>query len=182
MNEAIFPELMLLLYSVAAGVLSFFGYDLLLVLRVFLGKHTVLEKITDVLYWLAASVLVFSMIHVKNSGVIRGYSVVGMLCGMLVYRLIAGEKIVNATRRRVDKCRNWWKKHLEPIQKKKKELQNQRKQSKLKRKEQRAEEKQKRRQKQKELQSERNERKAREKQEKQRKRDEVEKADAKKEK
>lgn len=178
MNEAIFPELMLLLYSVAAGVLSFFGYDLLLVLRVFLGKHTVLEKITDVLYWLAASVLVFSMIHVKNSGVIRGYSVVGMLCGMLVYRLIAGEKIVNATRRRVDKCRNWWKKHLEPLQKKKKELQNQRKQSKMKRKEQRAVEKLKRQQGRKELQSERNERKARK---KQRKREEVEKADAKKE-
>ncbi|MDE7297507.1 MAG: spore cortex biosynthesis protein YabQ, partial [Lachnospiraceae bacterium] len=89
------------------------------------------EKLFDLLYWGSASVLVFSMIHEKNSGVIRGYSVLGMLAGMIFYRLAAKDRLVLGAQRRSEKLRKWCSAKWEPVRKKKKELQNRRKQSKI---------------------------------------------------
>ena len=81
MNDAVIPELELLAFSFLSGVICFFAYDLLLVLRIFFRPSWLFEKAEDILYWLAASIFVFSVIYVKNSGVIRAYSVFGMLAG-----------------------------------------------------------------------------------------------------
>ncbi len=137
MNEAVIPELELLLFSVLAGALSFAGYDILLVIRAFFRQSWVLEKLFDLLYWGCASVLVFSMIHEKNSGVIRGYSVLGMLAGMIAYRLAAKDRLVLGAQRRAEKLRKWCFKKWEPVRKKKKELQIRRRQSKIERREKR---------------------------------------------
>lgn len=137
MNDAVIPELELLAFSVLSGALCFFGYDLLLVLRIFFKRAVILEKAEDILYWLAASVLVFSVIYEKNSGIIRGYSIAGMLAGMLFYRGAAKERLTQAAQKRSDRIKNWFRRKIEPIQKKKRELQNKRKQSKIEKKEQR---------------------------------------------
>lgn len=135
MNEAVLPELELLLFSVLSGAASFCGYDILLVVRAFLKRHTVLEKLFDLLYWGVASVLVFSMIHKKNSGVIRAYSILGMLAGMIVYRLIMKDRLVEGARKSADRLRKWWFRKWEPIKNKKKELKIKRKQVKIEKKE-----------------------------------------------
>ena len=44
MNEAVIPELELLLFSVLAGALSFAGYDILLVVRAFFRQSLPLRK------------------------------------------------------------------------------------------------------------------------------------------
>lgn len=137
MNDAVIPEIQLLVFSILAGILCFFGYDLLLVSRVFFRRPLLIEKIGDILYWCAASVLVFSMIHQKNSGVIRGYSVAGMLAGMILYRAIAKERLVSGARRLVEKIEKWGKEKLEPFRKKKLELKNKRKQAKIEKKKKR---------------------------------------------
>ncbi len=131
MNEAVIPELELLLFSVLSGAASFCGYDILLVVRAFLRRHTVLEKLFDLLYWGTASVLVFSMIHKKNSGVIRAYSILGMLAGMIVYRLIMKDRLVEGARKSAERLRKWWFRKWEPIKNKKKELKIKRKQVKI---------------------------------------------------
>ena len=134
MNDAVIPEIQLLLFSVLAGILCFLGYDLLLVLRAFLKRAVLFEKIEDVLYWGVASVLVFSMIHQKNSGVIRGYSIIGMLSGMILYRMVMKDRLVQKAQCLAKKIGKWGRKKLEPLRKKKKELQNKRKQIKIERK------------------------------------------------
>lgn len=134
MNDAVIPELQLLLFSVIAGSLCFFGYDLLLVSRVFLKRPLLIEKAEDVLYWCAASILVFSMIHQKNSGVIRGYSIAGMLTGMILYRIAAKERLVSGAEHLAKKIGAWVKRRLEPLRKKRLQLQNKRKQAKIDRK------------------------------------------------
>lgn len=137
MNDAVIPELELLAFSILSGALCFLGYDLLLVLRIFFKRAVILEKAEDILYWLIASVLVFSVIYEKNSGIIRGYSIAGMLAGMLLYRAVAKERMTQAAQKRSDSIRKWFRKKLEPIQKKKRELQNKRKHDKMRKREQR---------------------------------------------
>lgn len=142
MNDAVIPEMELLAFSVAAGGLCFLGYDLLLVLRTFLKRPMLLEKAEDIIYWTIASVLVFSMIHQKNSGVIRGYSIAGMLAGMLTYRGIMKERLVLGAGCLAKKIGKWGRKRLEPLKKRKKELQNKRKQIKIEREQVKAKRKQ----------------------------------------
>lgn len=136
MNDAVIPELELLAFSFLSGVICFFAYDLLLVLRIFFRPSWLIEKAEDILYWLAASVFVFSVIYVKNSGVIRAYSVLGMLAGMILYRLLMRDRITAFATKRSDVIRKWFKKKTEPIRKKKLELKNKRRQGKIERKEQ----------------------------------------------
>ncbi len=143
MNDAVVSELELLIFSFLSGIICFFGYDLLLVQRIFFRRSLILEKIEDILYWLAASVFVFSVIYKKNSGVIRSYSVVGMLAGMLLYRAVVGGRMTKAAARKSGQVRKWFRDKMEPLKKKKIELKNKRKQSKIKRKEQKLYQKQK---------------------------------------
>ncbi|MBQ9118639.1 MAG: spore cortex biosynthesis protein YabQ [Lachnospiraceae bacterium] len=88
MNEAVLPELLLLGVSLLAGVLCLLGYDLLCLLRILSGIPVWLEKLTDVVYWCAAAIRVFIMIHDYNSGVLRAYSLLAILGGMLGYRAV----------------------------------------------------------------------------------------------
>lgn len=145
MNDAVIPELELLAFSFLSGIICFFGYDLLLVLRIFFRRSLILEKLEDILYWLAASIFVFSVIYVKNGGVIRGYSIAGMLAGMLLYRAVVKGRLTQAAQRRSDRIRKWFKNKTEPIRKKRMELQNKRKQVKIKKEEQKKDRRQKKR-------------------------------------
>lgn len=135
-NDALIPELELLAFSFLSGVICFFAYDLLLVLRIFFRPVWLLEKTEDILYWLAASFFVFSVIYIKNSGVIRAYSIAGMLIGMLLYRAVMRDRLTAFAVRRSDAVKKWFHKKTEPIRKKKLELQKKRGQSKIEKKEQ----------------------------------------------
>ncbi len=95
MNEAIFPELLLLALSCAAGLLCVTGYDLLCILRILLRIPLWLEKTTDLLYWCMAGFAVFSIIHEYNSGVIRAYSLLAIAGGMLFYQKLLHKPIYN---------------------------------------------------------------------------------------
>lgn len=133
MNEAIVPELIYLASLFAVGAACFFVYDVLTAFRMLLGVRFWGEKISDVLYWLLASVLVFYVIYQKNDGVIRGYAIAGMLGGMLVYRRFMGESIsrlAGRLRKKIEKRRRI---SLENKKKReKKELQKKQKQSTIK--------------------------------------------------
>ncbi len=146
MNDAVIPELELLVFSFLSGVICFFAYDLLLVLRIFFRPSWLFEKAEDILYWLAASIFVFSVIYVKNSGVIRAYSVFGMLAGMILYRVLMRDRLTAFSEKRSDAIRKWFKKKTEPIRKKKMELKNKRRQVKIEKKEQKNLKRQKRKQ------------------------------------
>ncbi len=143
MNEAVIPELELLAFSFLSGIICFFGYDLLLVLRIFFRRSPLLEKVEDILYWLAASIFVFSVIYEKNSGVIRAYSILGMLAGMVLYRAVMRTRLTQAAAKRSERIRKWFKNKMEPLRKKRLELQNKRKQSKIEKKEKKRSRKQK---------------------------------------
>ena len=135
-NDALIPELELLAFSFLSGAICFFVYDLLLVLRIFFRPVGLFEKTEDILYWLAASFFVFSVIYIKNSGVIRAYSIAGMLVGMLLYRAIMRDRMTAFAVKKSNSIKKWFSRKAEPIRKKKLELQTKRRQSKIEKKEQ----------------------------------------------
>lgn len=85
MSEVIHGEVLFFGVSVLTGVLIFAGYDLLRALRcVFPGHKGVLGAL-DFCYWCTAGIVAFGMILFKNSGILRGFSIIGMLLGMIIY-------------------------------------------------------------------------------------------------
>ena len=85
MSAIIQNEIFFFLVSVSVGVLMLFGYDLLRALRTLFPHGTILLAVEDFLYWCAAGIAVFLVIFIKNSGVLRGFSLMAILIGMVLY-------------------------------------------------------------------------------------------------
>jgi len=85
MSDIINGEILFFLISVSTGVLILFGYDLLRAFRrVFVHGYLWLA-IEDFLYWSIAGIAAFGVIFINNSGMLRGFSIIAMLLGMMLY-------------------------------------------------------------------------------------------------
>lgn len=95
MNKAINIELQFFLISILWGAILLFVYDGLRILRRLVKHNSIILAIEDLLFWVAASVFIFAMMYRKNYGIIRGFSVMGMAIGMILYHYILSELYVN---------------------------------------------------------------------------------------
>lgn len=94
MNEDIIVELMFFLISILWGAIILLAYDSLRILRRLIKHKTLLVGIEDLIFWVIASIFIFSMIYRENDGIIRGFSIIGMALGMVVYHYIMSDFIV----------------------------------------------------------------------------------------
>ncbi|MBB5196960.1 spore cortex biosynthesis protein YabQ [Anaerocolumna cellulosilytica] len=85
MNQAIVVELHFFGTSVLWGVLILILYDFLRIFRRLVSHNNFFVALEDLLYWMVSSVLIFRMMYQQNNGIIRGFSIMGMLLGMLIY-------------------------------------------------------------------------------------------------
>lgn len=88
MNGAILVELRFFWASVLWGVLLLVIYDLLRIERRLIRHNSFFIAVEDLVYWVVASLLIFSMMYKLNDGIIRGFSILAMFLGMLVYHHI----------------------------------------------------------------------------------------------
>ena len=95
MNAAITIELKLFLLSVLWGALILVIYDVIRIIRRLIKHNIIFTTIQDILFWAAVSLLIFAMLYVNNDGIIRGFSVIGMGIGMVLYHYILSDFIVN---------------------------------------------------------------------------------------
>ena len=94
MNEEIIMQLQFFAISILWGGIVLLTYD---VLRIFrrLKKHgNIMIAIEDILFWIAVSIFIFAMIYQVNDGIIRGFCVMGMAIGMVIYHFIVSEFLV----------------------------------------------------------------------------------------
>lgn len=96
MNPSITIELQFFLISVLWGGILLAAYDVLRIFRRIIRHGAVLIAIEDLIYWLAASLFIFAMIFRENNGIIRGFSMIGMLLGSILYHFGISEILVNA--------------------------------------------------------------------------------------
>lgn len=96
MNKAITIELQFFLISVLWGVILLFAYDLLRIIRRVLKHNSFFLAIEDLIFWVVSSVFIFAMMYRENNGIIRGFSIMGMMIGMVLYHYGISEWFVTS--------------------------------------------------------------------------------------
>lgn len=94
MNKEIWTELLFFSNCVLWGIYLLIFYDILRIIRRVFPRGAILVGIEDVLYWTISSVLIFRMMYQQNNGIIRGFAILGIFLGMLIYHNLISNPLV----------------------------------------------------------------------------------------
>lgn len=78
-------ELIFFFQSVLWGMVLLFFYDILRIGRRLFPRRVLLVSLEDLLYWILAGIFLFAKMYQVNEGRLRGYSVVAVILGMVLY-------------------------------------------------------------------------------------------------
>lgn len=84
-SESIFHELDFFAVSFLLGIVLVLAYDCLRIFRRLVRHGNVWISIEDLCYWIVTAFVIFAMLYQKNDGLIRGFSIGGIVIGMLLY-------------------------------------------------------------------------------------------------
>lgn len=73
-----------------------FAYDLLRIWRRVIRHGTVWIGIEDMFFWCGCAVAVFGMLYRQNDGLLRGFVIIAVLSGMLLYHFGVSRYVVKA--------------------------------------------------------------------------------------
>ena len=85
MTEVMNQELLFFFKSILTGVFIVFIYDILRICRRIIKHGNIAIALEDLTYWLGIGFLVFIVMYRENNGEIRGYAIIGIGLGMIVY-------------------------------------------------------------------------------------------------
>lgn len=88
MNKAIAVEMQFFLISILAGVIIIFVYDIIRIFRRLIKHNNIFIAIEDLIFWVLSSLFIFIMMYQENDGVIRAFSIIGMIIGMVLYHFL----------------------------------------------------------------------------------------------
>lgn len=94
MSKDITVELQFFLISILWGALILILYDILRILRRVIKHNYFFIAIEDLLFWVISSLFIFAMIYNENNGIIRGFSIMGMALGMVIYHFLLSKFVV----------------------------------------------------------------------------------------
>jgi spore cortex biosynthesis protein YabQ len=95
MNKAISIELQFFLISILWGAILLLVYDGLRIIRRVFKHNGFFIAVEDLIFWVMSSLFIFIMMYKENNGIIRGFSIMGMTIGMVLYHYILSELLVN---------------------------------------------------------------------------------------
>ncbi|WP_167955320.1 spore cortex biosynthesis protein YabQ [Anaerosporobacter faecicola] len=94
MTEIINLEVQFFLTSILYGILLLVVYDSIRIIRRIVPHKAFFIAVEDLLFWIVASIVIFLMIYEKNNGTIRGFAILGMLLGMIIYNQLLSRLVV----------------------------------------------------------------------------------------
>jgi len=94
MVSSVYWEWALLLQSIKLGVKLTFIYDGIRMFRILVHHKNIFISIEDIFFWMYSAVIMFEMQLEQSSGVLRGFSIAGMILGMYLYNKILGERLL----------------------------------------------------------------------------------------
>lgn len=94
MTEIINLEVQFFLTSILYGILLLVVYDCIRIIRRIVPHRGFFVAFEDIIFWLVASVVIFTMIYERNNGTIRGFAILGMLLGMVIYNQLLSKFVV----------------------------------------------------------------------------------------
>lgn len=95
MNQALSIELSFFLICVLSGGILLAVYDIFRILRRLINHNSGFIALEDLFFWVGASIYIFAMLFKENDGIIRGFAIMGMAAGMLLYHYTLSDLIVN---------------------------------------------------------------------------------------
>lgn len=78
------------LFCFVTGAVITFIYDQIRIVRRVLPHGSVLVAIEDLLFWLFAGIVIFSLLYRMNAGTLRWFAVFGLATGMFLYKKFSG--------------------------------------------------------------------------------------------
>ena len=94
MSESILKEADILLKALATGAVLILVYDFLRIIRRLVPHGTIWIAIEDILFWVGSAVAVFAMLYQENDGYLRGFSIGGVVLGMILYSVTLSPLVV----------------------------------------------------------------------------------------
>lgn len=96
-SETILKEADILLKAFGTGVILIFVYDLLRIIRRLVPHGTWLVSMEDFLFWAGSAVTIFAMLYRENDGYLRGFSIGGVVLGMLLYSALLSRFVIKGS-------------------------------------------------------------------------------------
>lgn len=94
MSESINIEVGFFLVSIFCGGMISLVYDGIRIFRRIIKHGGLLVALEDLIFWIGSGVMIFVMMYQQNNGIIRGFSIMGMMLGMIVYSKLFSRFIV----------------------------------------------------------------------------------------
>ena len=95
MVSNVYWEWEFLLITIKLGVKLSLFYDMLRIFRFLISHKNFVIAIEDFFFWIYATLIIFRLQLEQSSGVFRGFSVLGMFLGMLLYNKLLGKRLVS---------------------------------------------------------------------------------------
>ena len=93
MISSVYWEWELLLLSIKAGIKFALLYDGILIFRMLITHVLWIESLEDLLFWVYVAANLFQLQLNYSSGVLRGFSILGVIVGMWLYHGVVGKHI-----------------------------------------------------------------------------------------
>ena len=93
MVSSVYWEWELFLLSIKIGLKIAFIYEIMLIFRMFIAHKKWIKMAEDLCYWIYATAILFQLQYRYSNGVLRGFSVLGVLVGMVLYYIVVGKSV-----------------------------------------------------------------------------------------
>ena len=80
--------------AVLRGILLLVIYDLLRIFRRIVPHGVLAVSVEDIFYWISTALLIFQLLYQENDGALRGYALVAVALGMLLYHRTVSDWLV----------------------------------------------------------------------------------------
>ena len=94
MVSSVYWEWELLLQTIKLGIKLAFIYDGIRIFRILISHKNITVSLEDLVFWIYATWIMFQLQLERSDGVLRGFSVLGMLLGMFLYNKLLGERLL----------------------------------------------------------------------------------------
>ncbi len=95
MSAEIINESVFWLYCFVTGIAITVVYDVLRILRNVIKHPYVFIALEDIAFWIFVAVVLFLLLYHLNNGTLRWFAVFGLFLGMIFYKKIFGDILVN---------------------------------------------------------------------------------------
>lgn len=93
MSAYIQGEAALAAHSLLLGLLLMVSYDFLRLFRLLIPHKSLATGLEDFVYWIFSALMTFTLLFRENDGILRGYVIVCVFCGMFLYDRIVSQNV-----------------------------------------------------------------------------------------